>query len=128
VRMVPKAAYFITINTTEKRLVGWFCLWCLTQLSTMVQLNRGGQIYWWKKPEYPEKPTTCAKSLTKFLRQCSTEYTSPWTGFELTTLVVIGTDCIGSCKYILPYDHYHDVPFSLRVKLRPIRLILACHF
>jgi hypothetical protein len=24
------------------------------------------------------------------------EYTSPWTGFELTTLVVIGTDCKGS--------------------------------
>jgi hypothetical protein len=26
------------------------------------------------------------------------EYTSPWTGFELTTLVVTSTDCIGSCK------------------------------
>ena len=24
-------------------------------------------------------------------------FTSPWTGFELTS-VVIGTDCIGSCK------------------------------
>jgi hypothetical protein len=26
------------------------------------------------------------------------EYTSPWTGFELTTLVVIGTNCTSSCK------------------------------
>jgi hypothetical protein len=26
------------------------------------------------------------------------EYISPWTWFELTTLVVIGTDCTGSCK------------------------------
>ena len=26
------------------------------------------------------------------------QYTSPWTGFKLTTLVVIGTDCIGSYK------------------------------
>ena len=26
------------------------------------------------------------------------EYTSPWMGFALTTLVVIGTDCTGSCK------------------------------
>jgi hypothetical protein len=26
------------------------------------------------------------------------KYTSPWTGFELTTLVVIGTDYIGRCK------------------------------
>jgi hypothetical protein len=27
-------------------------------------------------------------------------YTSPWSRFELTTSVVIGTDCIGSCKSI----------------------------
>ena len=31
-----------------------------------------------------------------------------WVGFELTTLVVIGTDCIGSYKSMLPYDHDHD--------------------
>jgi hypothetical protein len=30
--------------------------------------------------------------------------------FELTTSVVIGTDCIGSCKFKLPYDHGHDGP------------------
>jgi hypothetical protein len=26
------------------------------------------------------------------------QYTSPWSGFKLTTLVVMGIDCIGSCK------------------------------
>jgi len=31
-------------------------------------------------------------------------YTSPWTEFELTTLVVIGTDCKGSCK-----SNYHTI-------------------
>jgi hypothetical protein len=38
------------------------------------------------------------------ITQCCIECTSPWAGFELTILVVIGTDCTGSCK-----SNYHTI-------------------
>ena len=43
-------------------------------------------------------------SLTNFNTESCVEYPTPWAGFELTPLVVVGTDCTGSCK-----SNYHTI-------------------
>jgi hypothetical protein len=71
--------------------------WCLASLSTIyfsyivasVFLCGGNR-------STRRKPPTCHKSLINFITICCIEYTSPWAGFDLAALLVIGNVCTGS--------------------------------
>ena len=72
------------VNFIEKKLIGpegcksfiiWPCnfqredwlidFWCLTPLSAIFQLYHGDQVWWWKKPEYPERTTDHGQAIGK---------------------------------------------------------------
>ena len=67
------------------------------------------------------KPLICCKSLTKLYHIMLYRYTSPWTGFKLTTLVVIGSDCTGSCK-----SNYHMI--TITTTAAPITPLVPSNF
>ena len=82
------------------------CLMVLNATFNKISLYRGGQFYWWRKPEDPEKTTDLSQVTDKLYHIMLN--TSLWPIFEITTPVVIGTDCMGSYK-----SNYHTITATM---------------
>ena len=80
----------------SKRVMG---LWYLMQLSTIFQLYH---VLLVEETVVPGEIIDMSQVTDKLYHIML--YTSPWSRFELTTSVVMGTDCIGICK-----TNYHTI-------------------
>jgi hypothetical protein len=101
-----------TESNTEMKRTCRFEFWCVTTLSMIFQFMAASFIGGGNRSTR-RKPLTCRKSMTNFIiwflittlassnsshHIILHRFHPPWAEFELTMLVVIDTDCTGSCK------------------------------
>ena len=103
IRTISALIYSAHIHEVDATFRG-LGLWRLMPLLTIFQLYRGSKFYRWRKPKCPQNTTDLPQVTDKLYHIMLYLVHIAWVGFQLTTSVMIGTDCIGSCK-----SNYHTI-------------------
>ena len=98
------------VTSLVSYLQGW---WCLTPLSTIFQLYRGGQFYWWREPEYPKKRKNNRPAKSNWQNLSHNVVSSTLNGIQTHNVSGDRNWLHRLLQIQLPYHHDHDCPFCI---------------